>query len=339
MFYGAVEDPAPIRAVLNGMLQEYSTGNENERIGFVQDVRLTNGLYLLSSIVSEEEMKSVLTSEVSGEVVYIVEAGDAPTLISQKMGIPYSQLKALNPGIEEKLLVGQEVLIANRVNFLTVKKTVTEVYEEDIPFGTEEVVDTDYPKGYEEVRSSGVLGKRLVTADVVYVNGVEEDREEVSSVVIKEPVDQVVTVGTAEPIQVISATGATVSSGGFLWPVDGGHVTCGINGYPGHTGMDIAAPRGTVIRAAASGTVVTAERDYYGYGIHVKISHGNGIYTLYGHMSQMAVSYGDTVAQGQIIGYVGMTGNATGNHCHFEIIINGRFMDPSKYVGGYFPGR
>ena len=103
--------------------------------------------------------------------------------------------------------------------------------------------------------------------------------------------------------------------------------------------MDIAASRGTVIRAAASGTVVKAVRQDYAYGIHVKISHGNGIYTLYAHMSQLAVSYGDYVQQGQIIGYVGQTGNAYGNHCHFEIIINGRFMDPSKYIGTYYPGR
>ena len=342
VFYGAVEDAAPIRALLDSMLDQYRTGSENERVDFVQDVELSKGLYLLSSLVEPEEMEAVLTSEVEGEVTYTVVEGDAPTLISQKMDIPYSQLKALNPGIEESLLVGQEVLISNQVNFLTVKRTVTEVYEEDIPFGTEEVVDANYAKGYQAVRSSGVLGKRLVTADVVYVNGLEEDRTEVDSVVLKEPVDQVVTVGTAEPIQVLSSSSggsATGSSSSFIWPVDGGHVTCGINGYWGHTGMDIGANRGTVIRAAASGTVVKAVRQYYAYGIHVKISHGNGIYTLYAHMSQLAVSYGDYVQQGQIIGYVGMTGNASGNHCHFEIIINGRFMDPAKYIGTYYPGR
>ena len=341
-FYGAVENAAPIHALLDSMLNQYRTGDENERVDFVQDVQLSKGLYLLSSLVEPEEMEAILTSEVEGKVTYTVEECDAPTLITQKMDIPYSQLKALNPGIEESLLVGQEVLVSNQVNFLTVKRTVTEVYEEDIPFGTEEVVDANYAKGYQAVRSSGVLGKRLITADVVYVNGLETDRTEIDSTVLKEPVDQVVTVGTAEPVQVLSSSsgsGYSSSSGGFIWPVDGGYLSCGINGYWGHTGMDIATSRGTIIRAAASGTVVKAVRQYYAYGIHVKISHGNGIYTLYAHMSQLAVSYGDYVQQGQIIGYVGQTGNAYGNHCHFEIIINGRFMDPSKYIGTYYPGR
>ena len=73
--------------------------------------------------------------------------------------------------------------------------------------------------------------------------------------------------------------------------------------------------------------------------IHIQMCIRDRIYTLYAHMSQLAVSYGDYVQQGQIIGYVGQTGNAYGNHCHFEIIINGRFMDPSKYIGTYYPGR
>lgn len=334
VFYGAVEDPAPVQALMDAKLQGYATGNENERVGFVQDVQLSRGLYLLSSIIPTEEMETLLNSEKAGEVTYTVESGDAPTLIAQKKGIPYSELKALNPDIEDSLLIGQRVLISNRVDFLTVKRTVTETYEEEVPYGTEEVIDANYVKGYRNVKSAGSNGSRLVTADVVYVNGVETERTEIQSVTLKEPKDQVVTVGTANPIQVLS--GSNASTGGFMWPVDGGRLSCGINGYWGHTGMDISAPRGTVIRASASGTVVTAVRQYYNYGIHVKISHGNGIYTLYAHMSQLAVSYGDYVQQGQIIGYVGMTGNASGNHCHFEIIINGRFMDPSKYIGTYY---
>jgi len=336
-FLGAVRLEQPIWDLLDGMLAEHRTGAENETVGFVEDVQLTHGLYLLSSLVFESEMEDILTQEVEGEVIYITEPGDAPTLIAQKMDVPYSQVKALNPGIEEKLLIGQEVLISNQVNFLTVKRTVTEVYEEDIPFGSERQVSANYPQGYVAVYKSGVLGKRMVTADVTYVNGQEVERQELASVTMKEPVDQILTVGTAEPIQVLSQSQTGGKS--FIWPVDGGRYSCGINGYWGHTGMDISAPYGTIIRASAAGTVVKAVRQYYNYGIHVKISHGNGIYTLYAHMSQLACSYGDYVQQGEIIGYVGSTGNSTGNHCHFEIIINGRFMDPAKYIGTWYPGR
>ena len=336
-FLGAVRLEQPIWSLLDGMLAEHRTGAENEQVGFVEDVQLTRGLYLLSSLVFESEMKDTLTKEVEGEVVYITQPGDAPTLIAQKMDVPYSQVKALNPGIEEKLLIGQEVLISNQVNFLTVKRTVTEVYEEDIPFGSQRQVSANYPQGYVAVAKSGILGKRMVTADVTYVNGQEVEREELASVTMKAPVDQILTVGTAEPIQVLSQSQTGGKS--FIWPVDGGRYSCGINGYWGHTGMDISAPYGTIIRASAAGTVVKAVRQYYNYGIHVKLSHGNGIYTLYAHMSQLACSYGDYVQQGEIIGYVGSTGNSTGNHCHFEIIINGRFMDPAKYIGTWYPGR
>lgn len=339
-FHGAVKDATAVRSLLNGILDQYRTENENERVSFVQDVQLTDGFFLLSSIIENDEMQSILTGEVAGEVLYIVEAGDAPSLIAQKHDMPYAELKALNPEIESKLLVGQEVLISNQVNFLTVKRTVTETYEQQVPFGTQEEVNANYAKGYRAVKKSGVLGSRMVTADVVYVNGMEQERTEIESVVLKEPQDQVVTVGTAAPIQVLS-TGSSVSGSSFIWPVDGGKVTCHINGYWGHTGMDIGASRGTIVRAAASGTVTKAVRGgyNYGYGTYVRINHGNGVETLYAHMSDIAVSYGTTVQQGQIIGYVGMTGNASGNHCHFEIIIGGRFMDPAKYIGSYYPGR
>ena len=67
-FYGAVENAAPVRALLDSMLNQYRTGDENERVDFVQDVQLSKGLYLLSSLVEPEEMEAVLTSEVEGEV-------------------------------------------------------------------------------------------------------------------------------------------------------------------------------------------------------------------------------------------------------------------------------
>jgi murein DD-endopeptidase MepM/ murein hydrolase activator NlpD len=97
-----------------------------------------------------------------------------------------------------------------------------------------------------------------------------------------------------------------------------------------HTGIDIPAPSGTAIRAVGAGDVILA--GWYGaYGNAIIIDHGGGISTLYGHQSQLAVSEGQQVAQGQIIGYVGSTGYSTGSHLHFEVRINGNPTDPLQY--------
>src|SRR5664280_2967410 len=98
-----------------------------------------------------------------------------------------------------------------------------------------------------------------------------------------------------------------------------------------HDGVDIAAPYGTAIRATADGTV--EQVGWNGtYGISVTLYHRNGIETLYGHMSRMAVAAGQTVKKGQVIGYEGLTGRTTGPHCHYQVIINGTAVDPMTYL-------
>ncbi len=99
----------------------------------------------------------------------------------------------------------------------------------------------------------------------------------------------------------------------------------------GHRGLDVAAPMGTPIKAAAGGTVSSA--GYAGtYGKMILISHGNGVQTLYGHCSQLLVSAGQKIAQGQVIGKVGSTGRSTGPHVHFEVRVNGVLQNPQNYV-------
>ncbi len=98
-----------------------------------------------------------------------------------------------------------------------------------------------------------------------------------------------------------------------------------------HTGVDLSAPEGTPIRAAGSGVVVSAGW-IDGYGNATIIDHGNGLATLYGHQSSMAVSAGQRVTQNQVIGRVGCTGSCTGPHLHFEVRVNGRPVDPMPYI-------
>jgi murein DD-endopeptidase MepM/ murein hydrolase activator NlpD len=103
-----------------------------------------------------------------------------------------------------------------------------------------------------------------------------------------------------------------------------------------HRGLDIAAPRGTPIEAAAEGRVVFAG-DQRGYGRTVIIEHADGRRTRYAHADELQVSAGDCVAAGQIIATVGSTGRATGPHLHFEVIEEGRQIDPLKILAKDFP--
>ncbi len=100
-----------------------------------------------------------------------------------------------------------------------------------------------------------------------------------------------------------------------------------------HTGIDIAGGSGTPIAAAGSGRVILAET-YGGYGRAVVIDHGGGLATLYAHQSSIAVSVGQRVSRGDIIGYVGCSGSCTGPHLHFETRENGAKVDPMKYLNG-----
>lgn len=100
-----------------------------------------------------------------------------------------------------------------------------------------------------------------------------------------------------------------------------------------HKGLDIGAPKGTPIKAAASGTVTVAQYGYSGgYGNYVIISHGNGIQTVYAHCNTLKVNVGQKVSQGQLIATVGNTGRSTGNHLHLEIRVNGVAQNPQNYL-------
>jgi len=116
-----------------------------------------------------------------------------------------------------------------------------------------------------------------------------------------------------------SDLGTAAASGYYQNPVPGAYLTQGIHG---NNGVDLGAPSGTPIHAAAAGTVIVSKGDGAwngGYGSYVVISHANGTQTLYAHMSRDIASVGEKVSQGEVIGYVGETGEATGNHLHFEV--------------------
>ena len=154
---------------------------------------------------------------------------------------------------------------------------------------------------------------------------------------MKKPVNKIVLIGTKT---------YTSSSSGWTWPTRGayrisspyGYRSASISGWSFHGGIDIVvggqSSSGIPVVAAASGTVEKVQKSYSGYGHMVLINHGNGIKTRYAHMQpgSLNVYVGQKVSKGQQIGKIGSTGNSTGPHLHFEVLVNGSKVDPQKYV-------
>ena len=139
-----------------------------------------------------------------------------------------------------------------------------------------------------------------------------------------------------------SNSGSNSSANGYIWPTNAtrlvsspyGWRNCPYHGREFHNGSDIAASWGTAVLAANSGTVIQAGWNG-GYGISVMIAHSDGITTLYGHMSDWNVSEGQTVSQGEVIGWCGSTGNSTGPHIHYTMYKNGETINSLDYLPGY----
>ena len=105
------------------------------------------------------------------------------------------------------------------------------------------------------------------------------------------------------------------------------------NGYAHfHTGLDMSAPYGTPVQAADDGVVIATGSDGYGYGNYIVLGHPHAHATLYGHLSAITVHTGDKITQGQQIGLVGSTGNSTGPHLHFEVLVDGLPVDPAPFL-------
>lgn len=223
-----------------------------------------------------------------------------------------------------------EQIVRDNTTVVTVA-CVSESYA--IPFKTVTQKTSSKQVGYSNVDvagSDGVGSKRVRT---IYVNGEALSTEILEDIVLAEPVNKVVTVGTGKK----TASAAELSyaqSSGFIFPLPNGSWT--VSAYYGdgrnHKGLDLAAKRGVSIFAVKGGTV-TYSGWKSGYGYFVEIDHGNGLKTRYGHASKLCVSKGETVAQGTVIAQVGSTGNSTGNHLHFEVVKNGVNYNPGPYVG------
>ena len=337
-FVGATTDGEGLVLELKSMLDETrQDAGKDAQVSFVQNVKVDKALYPVSSIVELSNISEELTKEVAAARTYIIQSGDTPYDIALEYEIPLDTLMRNNEEVVKTFLPGDSLLIESAVPMLEKKVIKTEREENKLKFKTEQVQNNSFDRGYTRIKKNGESGLEEVIYEVVYVDGFEVERNVKERNVLKEPVNAVMEVGTLMPEKYLNnISGGNV--GGFIWPVDGGYISCPIWGYYNHTGTDIAAPAGTAVRASADGTVVYSGWKR-GYGNVVIIDHGNNIRTLYAHNSALHVVAGQYVQQGQLIASVGRTGNATGNHSHFEIIINGQYKDARQYIGYTYPGR
>ena len=331
-FHGAVEDSTKIEAAMDSVLQPYIEDNdEDTTAGFVQNVSLTDGIFFTNTIVDEDELAEKITGLVEGEVWYTVVQGDSPSLIASKNGLRLRELYNLNPELEGGgLWVGDQVLVSQAVPFLQVKEVVREVREVETSYSVERKQNSKMNYGTTKTIQPGQKGLNKVTVDVTYIDGIPQSETVIETVVVREPVTEVLEFGTYMPkVGNIGVSG----SGKFGWPTGGGvRISRGFAGqYPAHNGVDIAGPIGTPIYASDDGVVTLAKYTNVGYGVYLIVDHGNGYQTVYAHCSKLLVGYGEQVKKGQLIALMGSTGNSTGSHLHFEIKSGNVRYDPYKF--------
>ena len=336
-FVGSVESRTELETVLDEIKKSYCTGSENERAEFIQSVEIIDGLFLSNSVISSENMQKKLTSQALAKKEYVVQTGDTLSGIARKLDMTISDLRAMNTTIQnDTIYAGQTLIVQRPQPFLRVKVVRTISYTEVIPFGTEKIQNPNQPVTYQKVKTAGVNGSQQVTAEVTYVDGVEQSRNILSIDVIKNAVTKVVEVGTKKVIvsnhEVVIGDGVT--TGSMLWPVPICHNMS--RGYGrGHYALDICNGPVTVRgkpAVAADGGVVSFSGYKGAMGYVVIIDHNNGYVTYYEHNSSLLVSAGQTVYKGQQVAKAGRSGVASGVHCHFGIQRNGSYVNPLNYL-------
>lgn len=292
----------------------------------IEEVEPANNVYNPIDVVldrlyqNEEEAK-----------YYTVQSGDSLWAIAVENDISISTLVMYNPDVQpERIWPGNKLMMEPAVPSLGVLVKLENTVIESIPFLTDVIQDNTLFRNQRVIVKQGVEGEKAVTYDIQMLNGYPHQTNVIDEVELVAPSTAVVRMGTRTTLARTSSTNFGVTTGRFTGGF--GNRRDPISGRQAfHTGIDIAAPRGTPVYAYANGRVVTAGWTGMG-GNSVVIDHGNGLKTGYFHLSSINVSVGQTVNIGQKIGGVGSTGYSTGNHLHFEVSVNGKFVNPLNYI-------
>ncbi len=312
--------------LLERIKSPYQSGDVNETAVFLQDVEIVEGEYDDNMNMTVSEIYNKLMNNTS-IIRYTVTADDSLNGILSRYSLSRENFQLLNPNVNpDALLVGEVINVTEIKPLVSVQVKRTISYTVPIPYETVVKNDSGLWENTKTVVTTGINGVNAVVADVMLVNGVEISREIVSESVAQEPIDEVVIQGTKH----------IAPSGSFIWPLKGAFYDITDRYYDWrydhyHGALDLAGYYGTPIYVADAGEVVEAGWDG-SYGYYVLVQHQVGCRTRYAHLSAIETEVGAILYQGQEIGLMGSTGYSTGNHLHFEVLVDGQRVDPELYV-------
>lgn len=325
-----VDNEDTAQYILDSVLAAFTVQNENtkyEEIGFAEEVTTETVKTKLGRLENPGDVIRKILTGAEEIKTHFVQPGETFSEIAKTYGISMADLQAANPLVTPaKLSIGQEIVLTQAVPMLTVQTVEISTLIEYTPYNVIYEENAAIYQGETSTKVKGVPGEREVVAKIVKNNGVEIARLELQSKTLKDPVTEVIIIGT-------KALPPKQGTGTFIYPVTGAKLTSTFGSRWGstHTGVDLACPTGTKIRASDGGTVTFA--GYSGsYGYLVKIDHGGGYETYYAHCSKLLVKAGEKVYQGQHIANVGSTGRSTGPHVHFEVRYLGVPKNPFNYI-------
>ena len=310
----------------------------------------------IAVVRTEEDADMVLEelidkySSVTGEDTACVAADDRASVldVELKENVSVGRMELKNgdssPDILDRQEAGEKIETGDDGDsMITVVVTEEKTEDEKIDYDREYKADDTLYTGQTRVETEGRAGEKEVRKKIVMENGKTVKEEILEENIVKEPEDEIILTGTRDiggadgassgtDEGVSRDTSATYSP--LMMPVDDVYVSSGFGTRWGrlHRGVDLALAQGSPIYAADSGTVYFAG-DGGGYGNLVKVDHGNGMQTYYAHCSSLLVTSGQKVSRGEKIALTGSTGNSTGPHLHFEVIINGKCIDPAGMLG------
>lgn len=329
---GTMKNAEDFSTLLNNVASYYLHGDKTETYNILNNIEIVRDTYPRSYEKTYEDLFLLFTtSQNIGS--YTVKKKDTADTVIEKTGMTLPLLRLLNTNVDfDNLVAGTVINTGDPVLQLKIQTIRYISYSEVIPYETKYTNTDSLYDGNIKIKQKGSNGINSVTAEIREVNGIETYREVVSKTKVKDAIARQILVGTK----------TIAPSGEFIRPVSGGYISSGFgkrtlrgeNNY--HRGLDIAVDYGTKIWAADAGTVKEIGYQANGLGNYIVIDHGNGILSYYGHCSKIDknMTIGLKVYQGQVIAYVGKTGNSTGNHVHFALYNEETesFFDPLPYI-------